>query len=57
MNGDKVKHVQTSTHAPTTEGFIRTFRMHLFRRLDALKQDRSQRVDHVDTIFEHFNYI
>ena len=53
MNEHKVKHIQTSTHAPTVERFIRTFRMNLHRRLDALNQDKSKWIEHVDNIIKN----
>ena len=40
INENKVTHIQTSTHAPTAERFIRTFKDNLYRRLNALKQDK-----------------
>ena len=53
MNEHKVKHIQTSTHAPTVERFIRTFKMSLYRRLNALNQDKSEWIDHVDIIIKN----
>ena len=55
INEAKVNHIQTSTHAPTVERFIRTFRMNLQRRLDALKQDVSNWINHVDNITKKYN--
>ena len=40
INGNDIKHIQTSTHAPSAERFIRTFKDNLYRRLDGLKQDK-----------------
>ena len=40
MNDTGIKHVQTSTHAPTVERFIRTFKDNLYRRLDGLSQKK-----------------
>ena len=50
-----IKHVQTSTHAPSAERFIRTFKCNLYRRLDGLKQDENDWVKHVDNIIETYN--
>ena len=40
INENDVKHVQTSTHAPSAERFIRTSKDNLYRILDGLKQDK-----------------
>ena len=40
INENCIKHNQTSTHAPSAERFIRTFKDNLHRRLDGLKQDK-----------------
>ena len=48
MNGT----VQTSTHAHTAERFIRTFKDNLYRRLDSLKQDKTNWIKHIDNIIE-----
>jgi len=50
---NKVKHIQTSTHAPSAERFIRTFKDNLYRRLNALKQDKSKWIEHVDNIVKN----
>ena len=55
MNEHKIKHIQTSTHAPSAERFIITFRMHLYRRLDTLHQDKSKWIEHVDNILKKYN--
>ena len=55
MNEHKVKHIQTSTHAPTVERFIRTFKDNLYRRLNALNQDKSTWIEHVDNIIKTYN--
>ena len=47
INENDSKHVQTSTHAPSVERLIRTFKDNLCRRLDGLKQDKSEWVKHV----------
>ena len=39
VNGNGIKHIQTSTHAPSAERFIRTFKDNLYRILDGLRQD------------------
>ena len=38
LNGNGIKHIQTSTHAPSAERFVRTFKDNLYRRLDGLRQ-------------------
>ena len=48
INGNDIKHIQTSTHAPSAERFLRTFKNNLYRRLDGLKQDKSDWVKHVE---------
>ena len=55
MNDNDIKHVQTSTHAPSAERFIRTFIDNLYRRLDGLKQDKSDWVKHVKHIVYTYN--
>merc|ERR1711906_92207 len=55
LNQNDIKHIQTSTHAATAERFIRTFKDNLYRRLDALKQDKSKWVEHVDNIIKKYN--
>ena len=50
-----IKHVQTSTHAPSAERFIRTFKDNLYRRLDGSKQDKSEGVKHVKNIVGNYN--
>ena len=44
LNQNEIKYVQTSTHAHTVERFIRTFKNNLYRRLDALKQNKKRLV-------------
>ena len=41
INENNIKTIQTSTHAHTIERFIYTFKMNLYRRLDALNQDKT----------------
>ena len=48
MNDNDIKHVQASAHAPSVERFIRTFKENLYRRLDDLKQNKSDWVKHVE---------
>ena len=36
MNDNDIKHIKTSTHAPSAERFIRTLKDNLYRRLDGL---------------------
>ena len=55
MNDTGIKHVQTSTHAPSVERFIRTFKDSLYRRLDGLNQNKSEWVKHVKNIVTKYN--
>ena len=55
MNDNDIKHVQTSTHAPSVERFIRTFKDNLYRRLDGLNQNKSEWVKHVKNIVTKYN--
>ena len=55
INESDIKHIQTSTHAPSAERFIRTFTDNLYRNLDGLKQDKSDWVKHVSTILTTYN--
>ena len=55
INGHDIKHIQTSTHAPSAEIYIRTFKYNLYRRLDGLKQYKSDWVKHVDNIIKKCN--
>ena len=50
LNDNDIKSVQTTTHAHTVERFIRTFKMNLYRRLDALKQNKTEWVKHISDI-------
>ena len=45
-----IKHIQTSTHAPSAERFTRTFKDNLYRRLYGLKQERKEWIKHVSSI-------
>jgi len=55
LNENNIKHIQTTTHAHTVERFIGTFRQNLQRRLDALNQDKSDWIKHVDNIINKYN--
>ena len=55
LNQNEIKYVQTSTHAHTVERFIRTFKMNLYRRLDALKQTKNDWFKHVSDIITKYN--
>ena len=55
LNDNNIKHIQTTTHAHTVERFIGTFRQNLQRRLDALNQDKSDWIKHVDNIIKKYN--
>ena len=52
INENDIKHIQTSTHAPSAERFIRTFKDNLYRRLGGLKQGKSDWAKHVDNIIK-----
>merc|ERR1711966_396870 len=47
--------IQTTTHAHTVERFIRTFKDNLYRRLDGLKQDKTEWVKHGSDIIKKYN--
>ena len=53
MNQAEIKSVQTSTHAHTVERFVKTFKDNLYRRLDALKQDKSDWFKHISNIIKN----
>ena len=55
INENDTKHIQTSTHAPLAERFIRTFRDSLYRRLDGLKQERKEWTKHVSSTLTKYN--
>ena len=55
IHENDIKHIQTSTHAPSVEIFIRTFKDNLGRRLDCLKQDKRDWVNHVSGILTKYN--
>ena len=55
LNGNNLKSVQTSTHAHTVERFIRTFLDNLYRRLNALNQDKTNWVKHYEAIIKKYN--
>ena len=55
LNRTEIKSVQTSTHAHTVERFIRTFKDNLYRRLDALKQTKTDWYRHIGPIIEKYN--
>ena len=47
--------VQTTTHAHTVERFIRTFKDNLYRRLDDLKQYKTEWTKHISNIIKTYN--
>ena len=55
INENDIKHIQTSTHAPSAERFIRTFKDSLYRRLYGLKQNKTDWVKHVSNILTKYN--
>ena len=52
LKQNETKPVQTTTHADTVGRFIRTFKDNLYRRLDALKQNKSDWVKHISSIIK-----
>ena len=48
-----IKHIQTSTRAPSAGRFIRTFKDNLYRRLGGLKQERKEWTKHVSSILRN----
>ena len=56
MSEQKLKHIQTSTHAHTAEIFIQTFRMNLQRRFAAKREFKSDCVKHIDDIVNHHKH-
>ena len=55
INENDIKHMQTSTHAPSAGRFIRTFKDNVHRRLGGLKQGKSELVKHVFSILTKYN--
>ena len=55
LKQNAITSVQTTTHAHTVERFIRTFKDNLYRRLDALKQDKTEWIKHIDNIIKKYN--
>ena len=52
LNDNDIKTIQTTTHAHTVGRFIRTFKNNLYRRLDALDEDKSDWVKHISSIIK-----
>ena len=55
LKQNEIKSIQTTTHAHTVERFIRTFKMNLYRRLDALNESKSDWVKHISNIIKKYN--
>ena len=55
LKQNEIKSIQTTTHAHTVERFIRTFKMNLYRRLDALNESKSDWVKHIGPIIKKYN--
>ena len=53
LNENELKSVQTTTHAHTVERFIITFKDNLYRRLDALNEDKGDWVKHISSIIKN----
>ena len=50
-----IKSIQTTTHAHTVERAIRTFKDDLYRRLDALNQDKTKWINHIESVIKTYN--
>ena len=50
LNDNDLKTIQTTTHAHTVERFIRTIKDNVYRRLDALNEDKNDWVKHISSI-------
>ena len=48
LHENDIKSIQTTTHAHTVERFNRTLKYYVYRRLDALKQDKTEWIKHID---------
>ena len=55
INGQNIKHIQTTTHAHTAERFIQTFLNNLYRGYNALGDLKSDWVKHVSSILTKCN--
>ena len=55
INEHNIKHIQTTTHAHTAERFIQTFLNNMYIRLNGLNQDKSEWVQHIDSIIAKYN--
>ena len=55
INEHDIKHIQTSTHPPSAERVIRTFKDNVYRILDGLNQYKSDWAKHVDNIIKQCN--
>ena len=55
LNENNIKHIQTTTHAHGVERFQQTFKNNLYRRLNALNQDKSKWIEHIDKILLKYN--
>ena len=52
LHGNDLKAIQTTTHAHTVGRFTRTFKNNLYRRLDALNEDKSDWAKHISSIIK-----
>ena len=55
LKQNEIKSIQTTTHAHTVERYIKTFKMNLYRRLDALNESKSDWVKHIGPIIKKYN--
>ena len=55
LKQNEIKSIQTTTHAHTVERYIRTFKLNLYRRLDALNESKSDWVKHIGPIIKKYN--
>ena len=53
LNGNALKSVQTTTPAHTVERFIKTFKDNLYKRLDALSEDNTKWITHINEIIKN----
>ena len=54
INKNNTKTIQTSTHAHSAERITYTFKISLYRKSDALNQDKSEWVKHVRNIVDKY---
>ena len=55
INEQNIQHTQTTTHAHTAERFIQSCLNNLYRIINALEQDKSDWVKHIDNSITKYN--